>query len=76
MFELDNLLTGNDGINRLDGQGGTDHLIGGLGNDILAGGTGDNDLLEGGAGFDTYIYNAGGGIDQIENEALKLVLTR
>ena len=57
--ELDNLITGNGGINRLDGKGGTDHLIGGDKNDILIGGTGDNDLLEGGAGFDTYIYNDG-----------------
>jgi Ca2+-binding RTX toxin-like protein len=63
------------GLNRLDGKGGTDHLIGGLGNDILVGGTGDNDRLEGGAGFDTYIYNAGDGSDRIEDEALKLVLT-
>jgi Ca2+-binding RTX toxin-like protein len=65
--ELDNLITGNSGINRLDGQSGTDHLIGGDKNDILIGGTGDKDLLEGGAGFDTYIYNAGDGIDQIED---------
>ncbi len=65
--ELNNTITGNGGINRLDGKGGTDHLIGGIGNDILAGSTGDNDLLEGGAGFDTYYYNAGDGIDQIED---------
>ena len=57
-------------------QGGTDHLIGGIGNDILAGGTGNNDLLEGGAGFDTYIYNAGDGTDRIEDDVLKLALTR
>ncbi len=65
--ELDNLITGNDGINRLDGKGGSDHLIGGDKNDILIGGTGDHDLLEGGAGFDTNIYNVGDGIDQIED---------
>jgi Ca2+-binding RTX toxin-like protein len=65
--ELNNTITGNNGINRLDGKGGTDHLIGGIGNDILIGGTGDNDLLEGGAGLDTYIYNNGDGIDQIED---------
>ena len=52
--ELNNTITGNSGINRLDGKGGTDHLIGEIRNDILVGGTGDNDLLEGGAGFDTY----------------------
>ncbi|MDP3090492.1 MAG: calcium-binding protein [Nitrospira sp.] len=69
--ELDNLITGNSGINRLDGKGGTDHLIGGIGNDILAGGIGDNDLLEGGAGIDTYYYNTGDGIDQIEDSDAK-----
>ena len=74
--ELDNLITGNNGINRLDGKGGTNHLIGGDKNDILIGGTGNNDLLEGGAGFDTYIYNAGDGTDRIEDDALKLALTR
>ena len=51
----------------MDGQGGTDRLIGGDKNDILLGGPGDNDLLEGGAGFDTYSYNNGDGIDQIED---------
>ena len=28
---------------------------------------GGNDLLEGGIGFDTYIYNAGDGLDRIED---------
>ena len=65
--EFNNVITGNSGINRLDGKDGTDHLIGGLGNDVLIGGAGNNDLLEGGVGFDTYIYNAGDGIDQIED---------
>ena len=32
-----------------------------MGNYTSAGGAGANDLLEGGAGFDTYIYNAGDG---------------
>ena len=31
---------------------------------------------EGGAGFDTYIYNAGDGTDRIEDDVLKLALTR
>jgi len=65
--DLNNTITGNTGVNRLEGQGGQDTLQGGGGNDILAGGTGDNDLLEGGEGFDTYYYNAGDGIDQIED---------
>jgi Ca2+-binding RTX toxin-like protein len=74
--DLNNTITGNDGVNRLKGEDGTDHLIGGLGNDILSGGTGDNDLLEGGAGFDSYIYHAGDGTDRIEDNVLNLVLTR
>ena len=74
--QLDNLITGNGGINRLDGKGGTDHVIGGDKNDVLIGGTGDDDLLEGGEGFDTYYYNAGDGTDRIEDDALKLALTR
>lgn len=69
--DLDNLITGNTGINRLDGQGGTDHLISGNGDDILIGGAGDGDLLEGGLGFDTYYYTTGDGIDQIEDSDAK-----
>ncbi|MDH4305452.1 MAG: putative Ig domain-containing protein, partial [Nitrospira sp.] len=64
---LDNLITGTSGMNRLEGKGGVDHLIGNGGNDILIGGTGDEDLLEGGIGFDTYLYNAGDGLDRIED---------
>lgn len=64
---LDNLIIGNAGVNRLEGKAGQD---------TLQGGTGDNDLLEGGAGFDTYIYNAGDGTDRIEDDSLKLALTR
>ncbi len=65
--EQDNLILGNSGMNRLEGKGGTDHLIGGDKNDILLGGTGDIDLLEGGIGFDTYIYHSGDGMDRIED---------
>jgi Ca2+-binding RTX toxin-like protein len=65
--DLNNMLTGNAGVNRLEGNGGQDTLQGGAGNDVLAGGVGDGDLLEGGLGFDTYIYNAGDGMDQIED---------
>ena len=65
--ELDNLIAGNSGANRLEGNDGIDHLLGGLGNDVLLGGAGDFDLLEGGIGFDTYIYNAGDGLDRIED---------
>lgn len=65
--DIDNLITGNSGMNRLEGKEGADHLIGNGGNDVLIGGTGDQDLLEGGIGFDTYIYNAGDGLDRIED---------
>ena len=65
--DLDNFLTGNSGMNRLEGRDGTDHLIGNDGDDVLTGGTGDGDLLEGGSGFDTYFYNAGDGLDRIED---------
>ncbi len=69
--ELGNTLTGNSAGNVLKGLGGTDHLIGNDGSDLLAGGTGDNDLLEGGAGFDTYLYNTGDGTDRIEDSDAK-----
>jgi trimeric autotransporter adhesin len=65
--DLDNQITGNSGMNRLEGKDGTDHLIGNDGNDVLIGGDGDLDLLEGGIGFDTYIYNASDGLDRIED---------
>jgi len=59
------ILTGSDNIagtgNDLDNR-----IIGNSGNNKLAGGRG-NDLLEGGIGFDTYIYNAGDGLDRIED---------
>jgi Ca2+-binding RTX toxin-like protein len=61
---------GNDTTNQeqgddlLDGGADNDTLYGNGGNDTLIGGTG-NDELYGGAGFDTYIINAGDGIDHI-----------
>ncbi len=65
--DLNNVLIGNSAGNVLKGNGGQDHLIGNGGNDVLAGELGDGDLLEGGAEFDTYIYNNGDGIDRIED---------
>ncbi len=35
---LDNILTGDAGVNRLDGRAGNDTLNGGLGSDVLIGG--------------------------------------
>lgn len=39
---LDNILTGDAGVNRLDGRAGNDTLNGGLGSDVLTGGTGED----------------------------------
>ena len=41
--------------------------LNGTGNELNNTIGGDNDLLEGGAGFDTYIYNAGDRTDRIED---------
>ncbi|MCF6323458.1 MAG: hypothetical protein L3J89_03895 [Gammaproteobacteria bacterium] len=64
----DNLYGGN-GNDVLNGGGGTDRLYGGAGDDILIGGAGDNvaDVLEGGTGMDTYIFNSGDGSDLIRD---------
>ncbi len=65
----DDILTGNDQANILEGNAGKDKLIGGKGADTLKGGDNDDtldggkdgaaDILEGGAGFDTYLIHAG-----------------
>nr|WP_260406828.1 calcium-binding protein [Pseudomonas cichorii] len=63
-------LGGND---QLYGQAGNDVLIGGAGDDMLDGGTGvdtldggaGNDTLYGGSGNDIYLFQRGGGQDQI-----------
>lgn len=61
------MLTGNDGFNRIDGRGGSDVIAGGAGRDWLRGGIGfdslsggaGNDILQGRDGFDTLIGGAG-----------------
>ncbi len=53
---FDDVLTGNDGVNRLIGALGNDVLNGGGGNDILIGGRGA-DQLNGGDGIDAVDYN-------------------
>ena len=59
---LDDILTGNSEINRLDGRAGADKLYGEDGNDTLVGGAGA-DVLNGGAGIDTAGYeNSGSGV--------------
>ncbi|WP_427500878.1 calcium-binding protein [Methylomonas sp. MED-D] len=52
------------GKDYLDGGAGDDTLYGNGGDDTLIGGAG-NDTLYGGKGFDTYLINAGEGIDHI-----------
>jgi Ca2+-binding RTX toxin-like protein len=73
--ELDNVLSGNGGANRLlaldgkdilDGGAGNDTLESGTGNDTAGGGTGD-DLLRGDAGNDTLL--GGGGNDALQGGA-------
>lgn len=48
------------------GTDGDDIVNGGAGDDYLAGGTG-NDILAGGQGNDTYIFNAGDGVDHVDD---------
>ena len=58
-------LQGTDLTDTLSGAGGNDTLDGGAGNDRLTGGPGD--LLWGGAGDDTYLFNVGDGINTIDD---------
>jgi Ca2+-binding RTX toxin-like protein len=46
---------------------GDDDIIGFNGSDTIAGGAG-SDTLHGGDGADTYLYNAGDGVDEIDDE--------
>ncbi len=71
-FSGDDELYGGSGDDQLYGgngsgnNSGNDLLIGGEGNDILRGEDGQ-DILKGGAGNDHYYYNAGDGVDVIDN---------
>ncbi|WP_183142275.1 calcium-binding protein [Pseudomonas cichorii] len=68
-------LDGLGGNDQLYGQAGNDVLIGGAGNDMLDGGMGidtldggaGNDTLYGGSGNDIYLFQRGGGQDQIND---------
>ncbi|MFM9886071.1 MAG: calcium-binding protein, partial [Burkholderiales bacterium] len=61
------LLIGLAGNDYLQGDAGDDVLVGGAGDDTLIGGAGDDKLLDGGLGNDTYIWNAGDGVDTISD---------
>ena len=71
----DDKLWGNDGNDSLHGNGGNDFLNGGLGDDFLFGSDGQNvleggngqDTLSGGSDSDTFILQAGAGLDLIQN---------
>jgi Ca2+-binding RTX toxin-like protein len=54
---LDDMLTGDDRVNRLVGRQGNDTLLGGAGNDVLVGGSGA-DHHDGGDGIDTAEYTS------------------
>jgi Ca2+-binding RTX toxin-like protein len=56
--DIDNLITGTDGLNYLFGAGGNDTLDGGAGIDFLGGGDGQDSIL-GGAGDDVLIGHGG-----------------
>ena len=62
-------LYGGDGNDLIDGGEGIDRLYGDAGNDTLKGGPGySDDTLQGGSGADTYIYELGGGKDEINGQ--------
>jgi Ca2+-binding RTX toxin-like protein len=73
--ELDNLLVGNVSGNVLRGEGGDDTLWGGPSTSLTSFNPGEeavnpgNDILIGGAGDDTYLFNLGDGIDTIADVA-------
>jgi VCBS repeat-containing protein len=81
-FQGADYLDGEDGNDTLFGGGGDDVMLGGNGNDVLDGGDGadyieggaGNDLLQGGDGADTYLVDAGGGQDTInDNQGINAV---
>ncbi|MEA5509906.1 G8 domain-containing protein [Crocosphaera sp. UHCC 0190] len=60
------LIDGSSGNDTLTGDGGNDTLTGGSGGDNLTGGRG-NDVLRGGSGADIFNYQAGDGLDTIQD---------
>ena len=61
---FNDVIIGDNAINRLTGGAGNDNLDGAGGNDYLLGDAG-NDVLTGGAGADVFVFNAGFGNDTI-----------
>jgi Ca2+-binding RTX toxin-like protein len=64
--ELNNRITGGDGIDTLNGGNGNDSLNGGAGNDALNGGAG-NDTLNGNVGDDTMTGGTGNDIYTVDS---------
>jgi len=64
------ILAGTGGDDILFGLGGDDNLDGGPGADRLVGGLG-NDGLTGSSGSDTYVFDAGDGVDRIEDNGFR-----
>ena len=60
----DGTLQGTDSANTLVGGAGNDRLVGRGGDDVLIGGAG-RDMLIGGLGTNTYVFDAGSGIDVV-----------
>ena len=54
--DLDNIILGGKGVNKLSGGAGNDRLVGGSWSDVLDGGTGADTMI-GGAGNDTYVVD-------------------
>lgn len=63
----DDILIGGNGNDELRGDGGADHLFGGAGNDTLKGSGGGFDVLNGGAGADTFIFR---GLDRNDHASV------
>jgi len=64
--QFDDVISGDDAINRLTGGEGNDQLFGREGNDTLIGGLGD-DLLSGGEGNDVFTFDGETGNDTISD---------
>jgi Ca2+-binding RTX toxin-like protein len=62
--DLNNVVLGTSGANRIEGMGGADTLKGMGGADTLVGGAG-NDTLTGGSGADRFVLQGGGGSDTV-----------
>ena len=80
LYAIDNVLTGNDGANKIDGVDGNDSVAGAGGNDTLTGGTG-SDTLAGGKGDDVYVVDGVPAklvfrIDRNEAQAVRLPPSR